>query len=171
MQSTGAILLKLLIFTIVIPGTVTVWLPVFILFPGVRRHSISWDALAFGGIALIAAGVAGYCWCALDFAFAGKGTPSPVDPPKNLVVRGLYKYTRNPMYVSVLSILIGESLLFRSAALLEYAAIGAILCHLFVVFYEEPALRRQMGEAYVRYCGQVPRWLLPMTRRRRTHAA
>jgi protein-S-isoprenylcysteine O-methyltransferase Ste14 len=169
-SSTATILLKLLAFTIVIPGTVTAWLPFFILFPKLRAHTISWNDSTLIAILLITAGVVGYLWCASDFAFVGKGTPSPIDPPKNLVVRGLYKYTRNPMYLSVLAIMAGESLLLRSAALFEYSVAVGVCFHLFVVFYEEGALGRKMGDAYMRYCEQVPRWLLPMTRRRRTHA-
>ncbi len=169
-RSTGALLLKLLIFTMVIPGSVTLWFPLFVLFPNIRRNSILWNVSTPLGVVLIAAGTAGYVWCALDFAFAGKGTPSPVDPPKDLVVRGLYKYTRNPMYAGVLSILAGESALFKSAALLEYTIVVAILFHLFVVLYEERALRRTMNGAYLQYCHQVPRWLVPIRRKRRTDA-
>ena len=100
-----------------------------------------------------------YLWCAWDFTFAGRGTPAPIDPPKALVVRGLYRYMRNPMYVGVLSILVGEALFFESRTLFEYAAIVFIFFYLFVVLYEEPVLKQKFGEPYQRYRQTVPRWL------------
>ena len=116
-------LLKLALFTLLVPGTVTVWLPLFVLYPMIRHQAIEWNAAAAGAILVIAIGVAGYLWTALDFAIYGKGTPAPIDMPKVLVVHGLYRFTRNPMYISVLCVLLGESLLFYSSALLGYAAI------------------------------------------------
>ena len=139
---TGFLLFKLLVFTFFVPGTVTVWLPLYFAFPEVRHRGIEWNAAA-GAAILLALGVSGYLWCALDFAFAGRGTPAPIDPPKVVVVRGLYRFTRNPMYISVLFVLLGEALLFRSAALLEYAAVFAVGFHLFVLLYEEPTLRKK----------------------------
>jgi protein-S-isoprenylcysteine O-methyltransferase Ste14 len=149
--SQVALLLKLLAFMIAAPGTITLWLPLFLLFPEIRHRPIAWGAPTLGAGLLIGLGITGYIWCALDFVFAGKGTPAPIDPPKLVVVRGLYRFTRNPMYVSVLILLTGESLFFRSVALLEYAAVVAIGFHLFVVFYEEPALRKRMGTSYQEY--------------------
>lgn len=169
-SSTPAILLKLLVFTLLVPGTVTVWLPFFVLFPQIRQHPPVWNPLSFVGVFLIVSGAAGYSWCALDFAFAGRGTPAPIDPPKELVVRGLYKYSRNPMYISVFTVLVGESLMFRSPALLQYAATVGIFFHLFVVFYEEPTLRRNMNGAYTRYCAEVPRWFFPPRRKPKINA-
>ena len=151
--------------------TVTVWLPLFGLYPAIRhRPIIEGTAAAAGAIALLALGVAGYFVCSLDFAIFGRGTPAPIDMPKHLVVRGPYQYTRNPMYISVLTILLGESALFRSVALLEYAGIVAIGFHLFVLIQEEPALRRKMGEAYEKYCEEVPRWVPRLPARPRNHA-
>ena len=112
----------------------------------------------FFGVLPIAIGVAMYLWCAWDFATAG-GTPAPIDPPKILVARGLYLVVRNPMYVSVLAVLAGEALLFRSLRLAAWGATVAIWFHLFVVAYEEPRLRRQFGTDYETYCASVPRWL------------
>lgn len=113
-------------------------------------------AIAF---VVLAVGITGYLWCALDFAFRGKGTPAPIDPPKILVAKGLYKYTRNPMYISVLTVLAGECVLFWSPQLVEYAAAVAVGFHLFVLIYEEPALTRKMGAAYEQYRREVPRWI------------
>ena len=106
-----------------------------------------------------------YLWCAWDFAFAGKGTPAPIDPPKDLVVRGLYKHIRNPMYVGVLSMVLGQAFWFETATLFIYAGVGFLMFNAFVFFYEEPALTRKFGPAYGRYCDAVPRWL-PTLRRR-----
>jgi protein-S-isoprenylcysteine O-methyltransferase Ste14 len=104
-------------------------------------------------------GVMIYFWCAWDFTFAGRGTPAPIDPPKELVVRGLYLYVRNPMYVGIISILLGEALLFASKRLFAYTAVAFIFYFLIVVFYEEPVLRRKFGESYLEYCKHVPRWI------------
>jgi len=82
-----------------------------------------------------------------------------MDPPKELVVRGLYRYVRNPMYVGILSILLGEALLFASQRLFEYAAVAFIFFFLLVVLYEEPVLRNKFGESYRQYCKKVPRWI------------
>ena len=164
------ILLKLVAFTCLAPGTVTVWLPLFILFPEIRHQPIEWNASTAGAIALVAAGAGGYVWCALDFAISGRGTPAPIDMPKYLVARGLYRYVRNPMYISVLTVLLGESALFRSARLLEYAGAVTIGFHVFVLVQEEPTLRRKMGKAYEEYCARVPRWIPRMSARRQDDA-
>ena len=167
---TSFLLIKLAIFTIVVPGSVTVWIPLYWLFPWLRRAitpSHWWQALAS---ALILIGAWGYFWCALDFVFRGKGTPAPIDPPKELVVQGLYKYTRNPMYLSILMVLAGEYVLFRSPIFLEYLVLVALGFFTFVLIYEEPALTRKMGAAYEQYCDEVPRWI-PRFWRKRTNRA
>jgi protein-S-isoprenylcysteine O-methyltransferase Ste14 len=104
-------------------------------------------------------GWAAYFWCAWDFTVAGGGTPAPIDPPKELVVRGLYRYVRNPMYVGILSIILGEAFLFASQRVFEYAAVAFTFFFLFVVFYEEPILRQKFGESYRQYCKNVSRWI------------
>ncbi|HXX43408.1 MAG TPA: isoprenylcysteine carboxylmethyltransferase family protein [Candidatus Acidoferrales bacterium] len=169
-ESLLLILLKLAVFTLLVPGTVTVWLPLFALFPEVRHRPIDWSLATAAAIALIAIGTAGYLWCALDFAVLGRGTPAPIDMPKRLVVRGPYKYSRNPMYISVLTALMGEAALFRSVVLVEYAVGVAICFHLFVLIQEEPTLRRKMGDSYARYCEEVPRWFPRIAPGRRKHA-
>ena len=144
-----------MIFTIVVPATVTVYAPWWILSRGGAPGPAGWRWLA---VVPIATGVATYLWCALDFGRA-RGTPAPIDPPKELVASGLYRVTRNPMYVGVASIVWGEALLFGSPALALFAAAVCAAFHAFVVLYEEPSLRRRFGEAYQRYCRVVPRWL------------
>jgi protein-S-isoprenylcysteine O-methyltransferase Ste14 len=110
-------------------------------------------------LCVIAAGATLLGACIWEFAQRGRGTLSPVDPPKQLVVQGLYRYVRNPMYLSVSTILLGAALLARSVALLGYWAVFFAAANLFVMLYEEPALRRQFGESYERYRQSVGRWI------------
>ena len=151
--------LKTITFTILVPGSATALIP-YLLLSG-RSARSSFDAGLFGyfGALPILLGASIYLWCAYDFTFAGKGTPAPIDPPLKLVVRGLYRFVGNPMYVGILLVLLGEALLFGSPLLLGYAALLLLIFHLFVVLYEEPALKRKFGEAYHRYGDSVPRWL------------
>jgi protein-S-isoprenylcysteine O-methyltransferase Ste14 len=114
-------------------------------------HLIGVVAVALGALLLLA--------CILEFARRGKGTLSPLDPPRALVVQGLYRYVRNPMYLSVTTIVLGEVLLTGSQGLLLYWVIWFVAVNLFVVAYEEPALRRQFGESYAEYTRRVHRWL------------
>lgn len=96
--------------------------------------------------------------CVWDFARFGRGTPAPVDAPKRLVVRGLYRRVRNPMYLGVLLVVVGWALRLASQGLALYALGLGALFHLFVVCYEEPALRRSFGPAYEEYAARVGRW-------------
>lgn len=100
-----------------------------------------------------------YLWCAGAFTFIGKGTPAPIDAPVFLVRSGPYRRVRNPMYIGVFSVLLGEVILFHSLSLLVYMLLAGTVVHLFVVFYEEPSLRRRFGESYEAYLHNVPRWL------------
>ena len=152
------VLLKTIIFTFLVPGTVTILVP-YRLLSSRSALSMQFGILRYFGAMPILIGAAIYFWCARDFTFAGLGTPAPIDPPKELVVRGLYRYARNPMYVGILSILLGEALLFASQRLFEYTAVVFIFFFLFVVVYEEPMLRQKFGESYRLYCKNVPRWL------------
>jgi protein-S-isoprenylcysteine O-methyltransferase Ste14 len=107
----------------------------------------------------IALGAALLAACIVEFARSGRGTLSPLDPPRRLVVRGLYRYVRNPMYLSVTVIVLGEALLTRSSALLVYWMIFFGAANLFVIAYEEPFLRRRFGASYAAYTRQVGRWI------------
>jgi protein-S-isoprenylcysteine O-methyltransferase Ste14 len=151
-------LIKTIIFTILVPGTVTVLVPYWLLSSS-PSPPLRLGPFRYFGLIPILIGAAIYFWCAWDFTFAGRGTPAPIDPPKELVVRGLYRYVRNPMYVGILSILVGEALLFSSRTLLVYTVIVFTLFFLFVTIYEEPHLKKKFGEPYRRYCNSVPRWL------------
>ena len=127
---------------------------------GLSDVQFDWaDPLHLLGGALMAAGAALLLTCIYEFARSGRGTLSPADPPKELVVQGLYRYVRNPMYLSVLTIVAGEIILTRSSALLWYWLTFFLAANLFVRGYEEPYLRRQFGESYQRYTREVGRWL------------
>ena len=155
------LLLKNLLFTLVVPGTVAVFVPLLI---AQNRSPASGPTFAFA-LALFAAGGAIYARCVWDFATFGRGTPAPIDAPKKLVIRGLYRYTRNPMYVGVLAVILGWAVLFQAATLVIYALFLGICFHLFVVFYEERHLRREFGSEYDDYCTQVSRWMPRLPRR------
>lgn len=111
------------------------------------------------GVLCIAVGAVLLVTCIGEFANRGRGTLSPVDPPRVLVVRGLYRYVRNPMYLSVTLIVLGELLLTRSRGLLVYWAVWFVAVNLFVIGYEEPALRKRFGADYERYKHEVGRWI------------
>jgi len=93
------------------------------------------------------------------FAFEGLGTPAPILPTQHLVIRGFYRYVRNPMYIAVVSIVIGQGLLLGNSSLLLYAAVVWAAFLGFVLLYEEPKLRKTYGTEYEAYCDRVPRWI------------
>ena len=107
--------------------------------------------MLLGGAALIE--------CFVRFAWSGFGTPAPIAPPQRLVVTGLYRHVRNPMYVAVVALVLGQALFFGETRLLLYGAAGWLVFHLFVLAYEEPVLRRLFPDDYERYAAAVPRWL------------
>ncbi|MGH9428333.1 MAG: methyltransferase family protein, partial [Terriglobia bacterium] len=137
----------------------TVWIPWLIL--SNRLPSAMAVPLSFrlpGGL-LMGAGAALYLSCLWDFTFTGRGTPAVWDPPVVCVSKGLYRFVRNPMDLGIVGILVGEALFFQSATLGWMAAGIAAGFHLFVVFCEEPALKRKFGASYERYCSEVSRWV------------
>jgi protein-S-isoprenylcysteine O-methyltransferase Ste14 len=110
------------------------------------------------GMVVAAAGAAIALWCILSFVVLGRGTPAPFDPPRRLVVRGPYRYVRNPMYLGAGLALAGAALFYETGRLWAYAGAFLVLMHLFVVLYEEPTLRQAFGEDYEAYCRRVHRW-------------
>ena len=115
------------------------------------------------GILLIVAGLPGLVDSFARFALQGLGTPAPIAPPRNLVVSGLYRYVRNPIYVAVVAVILGQAVLFADWHLLGYGALIWLFFHIFVIAYEEPTLRQSFGAEYESYCANVPRWLPRLT--------
>jgi protein-S-isoprenylcysteine O-methyltransferase Ste14 len=95
----------------------------------------------------------------VDFVRTGAGTQNPLDPPRELVQRGAYRWVRNPMYLLYVVVLLGLAILYRSLPLLAYAAVFALCAHLYVLLVEEKALRRRFGASYTDYCRRTGRWL------------
>jgi protein-S-isoprenylcysteine O-methyltransferase Ste14 len=147
--------LRSLLWTILLPGFFAGYVPWR--YFGLDRAAPDRPA-AILGLLCIGLGGALLAACILEFARTGRGTLSPVDPPRRLVVRGLYRYVRNPMYLSVTAIVLGETLLIRSAALAIYWVIWFLAVNLFVIGYEEPTLHQQFGASYDEYTKQVGRW-------------
>jgi protein-S-isoprenylcysteine O-methyltransferase Ste14 len=110
------------------------------------------------GVVIGTAGAAVALWCIATFAVRGRGTPAPFDPPRRLVIAGPYRFVRNPMYIGAGLALGGAALFYESWPLLAYAGFFILATHLFVVGYEEPALRRTFGQEYETYCRRVNRW-------------
>jgi protein-S-isoprenylcysteine O-methyltransferase Ste14 len=153
------LVLRSVFFALLLPGSVTLLIPYFILTDAGVTGVARWTVLQVAGVLVIAAGFTILVRCIVDFARMGKGTLAPVDPPKELVVGGLYRYVRNPMYVGVTSVVAGEVALFESRQLLWYAVIWFLVVNLFVIFYEEPVLRAKFGESYEQYRRSVRRWI------------
>jgi protein-S-isoprenylcysteine O-methyltransferase Ste14 len=153
------LVLETVLHTAIVPGIVVVALPALLLWSGLAIPSFDFTVVRGLGGVLIATGIALGLWCTRYFVVSGRGTPNPLDPPKFLVRAGPYRLVRNPMYGSLVAILVGEALVSGSAALVIYCFTMLIVVHLVVVRYEEPTLRRTFGASYDAYCGQVPRWL------------
>jgi protein-S-isoprenylcysteine O-methyltransferase Ste14 len=153
------IALKTCLFALLGPGTATILLPYLLLLaeayckdqPIAVSYPIGGVVIAVGGLIALS--------CVWDFAVHGKGTPAPIDPPKHLVVRGLYRYSRNAMYIGMLTIMLGEAVVFASLVLVGYTVVAFLTFHTFVVYYEEPTLRNMFGSEFEAYCDTVPRWI------------
>ena len=149
--------LRSLLYAILIPGTVAVLIP-YLIVSGTGAITGPRTPLQLMSRVAMGVGAAILIWCIWDFASRGRGTLAPVDPPTKLVVRGPYRYVRNPMYLGVLLLLLGETVYFRSITLLQYSLVWFIIVNLVVVLYEEPALRRRFGDSYEQYSRSVNRW-------------
>jgi protein-S-isoprenylcysteine O-methyltransferase Ste14 len=141
---------------VLVPGTVAGLIPW--LFTGWEVRDALWPPIRVVGVLLLAAGVAVLLHAFLRFVVEGVGTPAPVAPTKHLVVGGLYRYVRNPMYLAVAATIVGQALALGRLELLLYAAAFAVTVYAFVRVYEEPTLRRQFGEQYEEYRRAVPGW-------------
>ncbi len=148
--------LKSLLFLIVAPGMVAGYIPLGLLREGSKIETGNFAYLAFplwliGGMILL--------WSFWNFLLEGRGTPAPIDPPKELVAVGFYRYVRNPMYVGIFALNLGHFLWFGYWNLLTYTVIVFLAFHTFVILYEEPTLKGKFGEAYENYMKRVPRWI------------
>jgi protein-S-isoprenylcysteine O-methyltransferase Ste14 len=150
--------LRAVFFVLLLPGTVAGYVPFRIINDTHHLGAIALSVSSVSASALTLAGIAVLARCVWDFFASGHGTLAPIDPPRYLVVQGLYRITRNPMYNGVLAILLGEAWLFSSFAAFRYALIVFVFFHLFVKFYEEPSLESRFGEPYRAYRKAVPRW-------------
>jgi protein-S-isoprenylcysteine O-methyltransferase Ste14 len=147
------------LFLVLAPGTVAGLVPWWISRWRLEPQPIWWIPLRIAGGAAIAAGTLVLLDSFARFAIKGLGTPAPVSPTRYLVITGLYRYVRNPMYVAVVAVIVGQGLLLANTRLLEYGALVWLGFHLFVVAYEEPTLRAGFGPEYEAFCRRVPRWI------------
>ena len=147
------------LFFLIAPGTVAGLVPWWITEWRLREPFGGSEISRWLGAILIVAGLIPLVASFARFAWEGLGTPAPVAPPSRLVVNGFYRRVRNPMYVALLIVLEGETLLFADVRISYWALIFWAGCHLFVLVYEEPALKRKFGTEYENYRTHVPRWL------------
>jgi protein-S-isoprenylcysteine O-methyltransferase Ste14 len=162
MRRSAAILGSILFFLAapcVLAGLVPWWISGWELRPAFLATGLTRVA----GIILIVAGLPGIVDSFARFAMQGLGTPAPIAPTQTLVITGLYRYLRNPMYVAVLALIAGQALLFADTRLVLYGAGFWLATHSFVVMYEEPTLARMFGGEYHRYRANVPRWIPRLT--------
>lgn len=152
------VLIRAVTYAALFIGLVLIYLPARLLsWSGiVRPAAIGVPEVA--GMVIGAVGAAVALWCIFTFVSIGRGTPAPFDPPRRLVIQGPYRFVRNPMYIGAGLALAGAALVYESLLLLGYTGFFFLATHLFVMWYEEPALRRTFGQEYEAYCSRVRRW-------------
>jgi protein-S-isoprenylcysteine O-methyltransferase Ste14 len=152
------IFLRAITYATLFIGVLLIYLPARLLsWSGIARPA-AMAGPQFAGSVAAGLGAVLALWCIFTFARVGRGTPAPFDPPRRLVIQGPYRFVRNPMYMGAGLALAGASLFYESEFLLAYAAAFLFAAHLFVGWYEEPALRRGFGAEYEAYCHRVRRW-------------
>jgi protein-S-isoprenylcysteine O-methyltransferase Ste14 len=152
------ILARALTYAVLFVGFFLVFLPAGVLFSDrAVRPSVAgvWQV---AGLTVGTIGTVLGLGCILTFVFVGEGTQAPFDPPRRLVVRGPYRFIRNPMYVGAGVALLGAALFYRSIPLFLYTCLFLCVTHMFVVWFEEPALRRTFNGEYDAYCARIGRW-------------
>jgi protein-S-isoprenylcysteine O-methyltransferase Ste14 len=147
------------IFLVVAPGIVAGYVPWRICRWHVEAPLLGISSLRLVGVLLIAAGLTVLLDSFARFALQGLGTPAPIFPTRHLVVSGLFRYVRNPMYIAVVSLILGQGLFFGSILVLEYGVVVFVGFYLFVLIYEEPTLLKSYGREYEEFCANVPRWI------------
>lgn len=152
------VLVRAVTYATLFIGVVLIYVPARLLsWSGIVRP-VANEVQQVVGMLIGGAGAAVALWCIFTFASVGRGTPAPFDPPRRLVIQGPYRFVRNPMYIGAGLALAGAALFYESWLLLGYTGIFFLATHLFVVWYEEPALRRTFEQEYEAYCGRVKRW-------------
>ncbi|MCR5879916.1 isoprenylcysteine carboxylmethyltransferase family protein [Phenylobacterium sp. J367] len=162
-MSRGAASLLTLVFLLVVPGTFAVYLPWAIAGGEMGPPFLGTEATRWLGWVMVAAGAAVVVEAQARFVWQGFGTPAPIAPPSRLVVGGFYRFVRNPMYVAVVTLTLGEALIYAEPWILAYAAALAAGFHAFIRLYEEPTLRRKFPADYPAFLAAVPRWLPRLT--------
>ena len=152
-------LLGTIVFALTVPGTIIALIPYLLTGWTLQQPLLGIEPTRFLGVALLVLAAPLFFRFLAGFVREGHGTPAPIAPPTHLVVGGPFQWVRNPGYIAVVALVVGQSLLVGSWQLLVYASLLAAAFHLFVVVYEEPTLRRQFGNEYEAYCSAVPRWL------------
>ena len=153
-SAPSVIVLRSLVSVVLLPGVAAVVIPYLIVGQLAPPTGAAWI-----GIVPLAFGLAIFAWCVIVFASRGRGTLAPWDAPRRFVAVGPYRRVRNPMYLGVGAVVLGEAILFGSAALAVYVVVLALVWHAFVVGWEEPSLERTFGDEYRTYRASVPRWL------------
>lgn len=150
---------KATLATIIVPGGFCILVPYLILNASPSVLPPAPVLLQIFAALIMICGIVMVGWVSVVFVRKGKGTPIPLEPPTQLVIEGLYRYVRNPMYVGAVLILLGEVILFRSGWLLLYAACLWSALHIFLVKIEEPQLIRRYGTNFINYLETIPRWI------------
>src|SRR5262249_46360063 len=153
------VLIRAVTYAALFIGFVLVYLP---------SRFLSWSGIVapattgvpqVAGMMVVSIGTAIALWCIFTFVLIGKGTPAPFDPPRKLVIRGPYRFVRNPMYIGAGMTLAGAALYYGSLSIFIYTGLFFFITPLFIVLYEEPTLRKTFGDEYAAYVGHVSRWL------------
>ena len=163
------LVLQTLVFTAIAPGALVILVPALI--NRASGGTLVAGALLAPGIAIAALGLGIFLWCVFDFITSGHGTPAPYEPPRELVVQGLYRFVRNPMYWGVCTMIFAQAALFASHWLAVYGAVVLLGFHARVIYYEEPTLARLFGASWEQYRRRVPRWLPRLRPGRRGEAS
>ena len=147
------------LFLLIVPGTLAGLVPWWISSWKIQPPLFGFRFVRVFGFLLIVTGVCVLVESFARFALQGLGTPAIVFPPRHLVVKGLYRHVRNPMYLAVAAIILGEAMILGNLHVLAYCALVWLCSHLFVLAYEEPTLRKTFGAEYDAFCANVPRWI------------
>lgn len=160
MKAYISLLTKTILTFLLVQGAMVVAVPVVLgwLFPiGLWPDGLIW--LRWTGLLVLPLGLIPILWAEALFVFVGKGTPLPIEPPKEFVISGPFRFVRNPMYLGLLTLIIGMALLLDRLVVLGYAGVFLAGVTVFLLVFEEPQLRRRFGASYQEFLEHVPRWI------------